>query len=200
MKSEDRIWVRRWGLLAVSAALLFSNFAFFLWYRSTALERKDALEARRAALSREVETREEEATMLERQRNRLSQVTAALDEFYNHRVGARRESLTSVVAELHRVFERVGISPGQISYSTAPLEDLSLSQMVMTFGFKSDYSKLKQLLAALENNSRWIVLRDLGLSRDTDVPGSIQTRMALVTYFSGEEKPSRGARLPAKRR
>ena len=31
-----------------------------------------------------------------------------------------------------------------------------------------------------------MVVREIGLQRDTDLPGAVQVRMALATYFAGE--------------
>ncbi len=196
MKSREGIWVRRAGLLAVAGLLLSCNLGFFLWYRSTARERREALEARRAALAQEVEARGEEAAKLAGQRDRLSQVSSTINEFYQSRVGPRRERLAPFLEELHAVLQRVGVSPGQISYVTAPVSNLPLTEMLITFSFKHDYRKFKQLLAAFEADRKWIVVRDVGLSRDPDVPGSVQVRMALATYFSGEEKPAPRVSLP----
>lgn len=190
MRGAARIRTRQAWLLSVTAALLAVNLAFFLWYRSTSRERRDALEARRTSLEREVQDREQEAVTLSRQRDRLSQVSSAIEEFYGRRVGPSRDALAPVVEELHAVLRRAGISPSQISYATAPMQDLPLSQMTITFGFKSDYSHFKELISLLEADRRWIVVRDVSLSRDTDTPGFVQVRMALATYFSGEERPA----------
>jgi len=59
-----RIWARRAGWLAAAGIFLAANVGFFLWYRGTARERKAALEARKVALEREVDSREAEAKKL----------------------------------------------------------------------------------------------------------------------------------------
>lgn len=200
MRAGARVSTRRAVLLSAAAALLAGNLGFFLWYRSTARDRKDGMEARRTALTREVESGEEETSRLTKQRDRLSQVSSAIEEFYGRRVGTRRETLAPVVEEIHAVLRRADVSPTQISYATARMEGLPLSEMVVTFAFKADYSKIKQLLAGLEAERRWIVIRDIALSRDTDLPGSVQVRMTLATYFSGEEKPVPRISLPRSRR
>ena len=187
MSLDRSVWSRHAVLLASAGALLIANLGFFLWYRSTARERRDALEARRTSLAREVEAVEQEAAHLARQRDRLSQVSAAIGEFYGKRVGARKETLAPVVEEIHSIFRTVGISPAQISYATKPLQDIPLAEMSITFSFKSDYARFKQILGLLESDRRWIVIRDVALSRDTEATGSVLVRMSLATYFSGEE-------------
>jgi Tfp pilus assembly protein PilO len=190
LRSGGSIWSRRVAGLALSGLLLAGNLAFFLWYRSTARQREQALEARRSALHREVEAAETEAARLGRQREHLSQVSAALDEFYGKRVGPGRDTLAPLVDELHSVLRRVGVAPAQISYSSVVLKDLSLTELNIFFGFKNDYARFKQLVAALETSRRWLVVRGVALSRDMEAPGGIQVQMHVSAYFVGEEKPA----------
>jgi hypothetical protein len=43
------------------------------------------------------------------------------------------------------------------------------------------------LLDAFETGPRWIVVREISLARNADVPGSVQARMSIATYFADEE-------------
>ena len=195
MKNGSRIWARRAGLLAAAGLLLAGNLGFFLWYRGTARDRREALEARRAALEREVQTKEQEAKKLSDDRKHLTEVRSAIDKFYSHSVGLRRETLAGFVDELHSILKRVGVSPSEISYATSVVQDPPISQMLVSFGFKGDYGKFKQLLEALQTNRKWIAVRDISLSQDKDVPGAVETRISMVTYFSGEEGETSRAAL-----
>jgi Tfp pilus assembly protein PilO len=185
-------WRKRAPLLAVLAVLLAANLAFFLWYRSTSGDRRQAAEATRVALTRDVEQREQEAAKLVAQRDRLSQVSSAIEDFYGRRVGSRRDTLAAVIADLHAILQKSGIVPAQISYAPAPVPDLPLTSMRINFGFRSDYLRFKEFVGAIESGRRWIVVREVGLQRDTDIPGSVQVRVALVTYF-GADAPGAGA-------
>jgi len=200
------MWSRHAGLLAVAALVLGANVTFFFWYRSTMRERRTGLEERRAALEREVQSVEQEAVRLGAQQERLSSVSAAIQEFYGGRVGTSRETLALVVDEVHGLLKRTAIATGQIAYTTRPMTDLPLMEMVVTFGFKSDYPRFKLLLGQVEADSRWIVVRDIGLSRDPEGPGAVQVRMSLATYFSTREgvppspRPAPATSVPAGRR
>jgi hypothetical protein len=189
VRGAAEVWARRGIWLAVSGLLLVGNLAFFLWYRSTMRQRQEALEGRRAALTKEVEGIEAEAARLGRQRGHLLQVSEALDEFYGQRVGSPRETLAPRIDELHAILRRVGISPGNIQYTSASLKDLPLSEMKITFGFRNDYDRFKKLLAAFESSRQWIAVRQIALSRDQEAAGSVQVRMELSTYFLEPEKP-----------
>ena len=186
MKPAGWAWRRRAPLLVSAVLFLVVNVAFFLWYRGTARDRARGLEARRVALEAEVASQERETEKLESQRQRLSQVSAAIDEFSGRRVGSRRETLAALVDEIHGTLNRIGIKTGEIAYETAPVPDLPLTQMTVRFGFQADYAKLKRLLDAFETGRRWIVVREVALTRDPETPGGIQVRVALATYFSRE--------------
>jgi Tfp pilus assembly protein PilO len=196
VKARNR-WVRHAVLLAAAGLLLLGNLGFFVWYRGTARDRKAGLEARRAALQRDVESSESEARKLAGQRERLSGVRTALDDFYGRRIGPRRETLAPVVDEIHAILKRLNISPGQIGYAVSSVANPPVTQMVISFSFKGDYGKLKQLLTAVQTDRKWLAVRQITLNRDQDLPGSVQVSLTLVTYFLGEEAEPKRASLPA---
>jgi Tfp pilus assembly protein PilO len=187
MRTRESIWRQRAGLLVVAGIFFAANLAFLMGSRSITAARRQALEERRTALSRDVTSREAEAAKLGGQRDRLAQISSVIDEFYGRRVGSRRETLAPIVEEVHAVMLKVGVAPTAISYSTASFKTLPLSQMLIGFHFDSDYARFKRLLAAFEANRRWIVVREVSLNRKTDVPGEVQVALVLATYFSGDE-------------
>lgn len=197
MKGRENVWRRRAGLLAVAALFLLANLGFLVGSRSIRAARRQALEARRSGLTSEVAALEAEAKRLVEQRDRLAQVSSAIEEFYGRRVGSQRETLAPVVEEIHAVMKKNGVNPSTISYTTAPLPNLPLSQMSIGFSFKSDYARFKRLLNAFEVNRRWIVVREVSLSRDSEATGDVQVHLVLGTYFSSDEKPPVPPVLPA---
>ena len=187
MKSRASIWRQRAGLLVVAALFLIANVGLLIGARSITSARRAALEEQRAALTHEVTAREAEAAKLEGERSRLARVSTVIDEFYGRRVGSRRATLAPIVEEIHAVMLRSGVSPTTISYGTSALRNVPLSEMVISFNFNSDYARFKRLLAAFESNRRWIVVRDVSLSR-AETAGEVQVNMQLATYFADEDK------------
>jgi Tfp pilus assembly protein PilO len=190
VKRRENVWRRRAGLLVVAGLFLLANVGFLVGSRSIRMARKKALEQRRASLATDVAAREAEAGKLAGQRDRLAQVSSVIDEFYGRRVGSRRETLAPLVEEVHAVMEKTGVAPKTIGYATAPVGRLPLSQMLISFSFKSDYARFKRLLSAFEVNRRWIVVREVSLSRAPETPGEVQVRLVLATYFSAEIPPA----------
>jgi len=183
----------------VAAALLFFgvNLGFFLWYRSTTRLRADGLQKERAALAADVASREQEARRLSAQRDRIAGVAGAIEEFYGKRIGHRRETLAPMVDEMHNVFQKVGVFPAQIAYSTTSVKSLSLTEMLVSFAYSTDYPTFKRLLAAIEGDSHWIIVRQFGLNRDASTTNTVQMRITLGTYFADEQPPGGAVRKAA---
>jgi Tfp pilus assembly protein PilO len=200
MKLVPAGWNRRLPLAL--AALLFAaaNLVFFVTYRSNTNERRAALESRRDELARTVTSREAEALRLSSQKERLSGVSEAMEEFYGRRVGTQEETLAALVADLHTVLKEAGIETNSITYATAPVQKLPLKRMRVSFGVKSDYSRFKKLLRSFEQSRRWIAVESVAIRRDTDQPGSVYVQMELATYFADREEgqlPPRDVKSPA---
>lgn len=189
MKSRVNVWRQRAGLIAASGLFLIANAAFLIGFRSITAKQAQGLEDRRAALTREVAASEAEAAKLASERDRLAKVSSVIEEFYGRRVGSRKETLAPLVEEIHSVMRRIGVAPKSISYSIMAVSKLPLSQMVIAFAFQSDYARFKRLLSAFEANRRWIVVREIGLTRDGETPGEVQVRMNLATYFTTDDTP-----------
>lgn len=187
MSALPPLWRRRLPLLAAAALFAGGNLVFFLSYRSGWQTRRDALEARRNELRHSAHAKETEAEKLVAQKERLSGVSSAIDEFYGHRIGSERETLAAIVAELHAVLNDVGVSVPQIAYSTAGVPKLPLTQMKMTFAVKCDYPRFKRLLRAFEIDKRWLAVRSIAIARDSDQPGSVTVQLELATYFAEPE-------------
>jgi Tfp pilus assembly protein PilO len=181
-----RLAIKGSRLPLVVAALAFAgaNVAFFLTYRSGFAERRAALESRRDELRKNVEAAEREATRVAGQKERLGGVSAAIDEFYGHRIGTERETLAPLVAEIHEILKEVGVSAPQISYTTTPMQKLPLSEMRIVFTVRCDYPRFKRLLRELETSPKWLAIRDVGIMRDSERPGSVQVQLGLATYFT----------------
>ena len=193
-------WQRR--LPALAAALVFAaaNLVFFVVYGSSADSRRSALEARRTSLAKSVADAETEAARLTGQKERLSGVSEAMEEFYGRRIGTQRETLAAIVDDLHAARRRAGVSTNAINYSTIPDQKLPLVVMRISFSVRCDYKRFKELLHEFETSKRWIAVRNVGISRDNEQPGSVNVQLDLVTYFAdrGEEphapKPAAEAR------
>ena len=194
-------WQRKLPLLAAAVVFAGGNLAVFLTYRSSTQSRREALEARREALTNSVTQREEEAARLATQKARLGGVSAAMEEFYGHRIGTQRATLAAIVADIHEKLNEVGVTTNQISYATTAMQKLPLDQMRIQLAVKTDYSRFKRLLRAFESGRRWIAVRTVSIQRDNEHPGSVSVQLELVTYFTqgdGVEPTPRGKPTPAK--
>ena len=181
MKLVPAGWNRRMPLALAALLLAAGNAVIFLGYRSSTNERREALEAKRDDLAHTVAAREAEAEKLSTQNQRLSGVSAAMEDFYGHRIGTQEETLAGLVADLHAALKEAGIETSQISYATAPVLNLPLTRMRVTFGVKSDYGRFKRFLKILETGRRWIAVESVAIRRDAEQPGSVYVQMELAT-------------------
>ena len=184
MTALKPLWRRQLRLLAAMSIFAVGNLAFLLTYRSGWQERRQALEARRDELRRSAHSKEQEAEKLAAQRQRLSGVSSAMEEFYGHRIGPERDTLAGVVGEVHAVLKSVGVSTPQISYATQSVPKLPLTSMRISFSAKCDYPRFKRLLRAFEQDRRWIAVRGIAIARDPEGAGIVTVQLELVTYFA----------------
>src|SRR6185369_3932709 len=94
-------WRRQLPALAGALVFAAANLVFFVVYGSGADTRRAALESRRESLAKTVAAAEKEANRLTAQKERLSGVSEAMEEFYGRRIGTQRETLAGVVEDLH---------------------------------------------------------------------------------------------------
>jgi Tfp pilus assembly protein PilO len=199
MKLVPAGWNRRLPLAIAGLVFAAANLVFFLGYRSSTSERRAALEARRDDLARTVASREAEAERLAQQKDRLSGVSEAIEEFYGNRIGTQEETLAGLVADLHAALKEAGIEASQISYATTPVQKLPLTRMRVTFPVKSDYGRFKRLLRIFETGKKWIAVESVAIRRDTEQPGAVYVQMELATYFADRDdaSPLPDAKSPA---
>jgi hypothetical protein len=63
--------------------------------------------------------------------------------------------------------------------------------MAISFGVSGDYATLRKLLQGFENDSRWMVVRQISLGRAGETVASGNIRMNLATYFYEGTPPVR---------
>jgi Tfp pilus assembly protein PilO len=184
-------WQRQLPALAGALVFAAANLVFFVVYGSGADSRRAALESRRESLAKTVADAEKEANRLTAQKERLSGVSEAMEEFYGRRIGTQRETLAGVVEDLHAAMHRAGVATNSISYSSLSEKELPLVAMRVSFSVRCDYSRFKKLLREFESGRRWLAVRGVSINRDTEQPGSVQVQFDIVTYFAerGQEAP-----------
>ena len=72
---------------------------------------------------------------------------------------------------------------------------LPLTQMKINFSVRCDYARFKRLLKAFETNRRWLAVRGIAITRDSDQPGSVTVQLELDHLLRGA-----GGRARARRR
>jgi Tfp pilus assembly protein PilO len=91
---------------------------------------------------------------------------------------------TGLIVELQKLAEDAGLDLNQISYKSEREKETPLLRYTLTFTVVGSYHDIKQFIHALEQSSRLILLRQIGLqgggqASDTDV----RLQLSLETFF-----------------
>jgi hypothetical protein len=208
VKFEPSLWRERAWLIAPAILFFLANLAYFLAGRALDSSRSETLERSR----RDARSRVEAAIQAEKKAasdgERVEGVRRAEEEFFGKRIGNLNDTIAATVADIHRVSRNANASPHAISYSVADRKGVPLTEMSISFGVSGDYVTLRRLLQAFENDSRWIVVRQVQLARAGETVASGNIHLNLATYFYEGTRPQKmagkgdvqNAKLPDHRR
>ncbi len=119
----------------------------------------------------------------------FDRVQHELTEFYT-RIPPHAE-FTGLIDELVTLASRSRLELNAISYSSKPLESLSLLHYGVSFSVTGDYDQIKQFVHALEQSPRVLALQDIGLQyTDGQRRSGVSLRLSLSTYFRPGEQSS----------
>ena len=92
---------------------------------------------------------------------------------------------TGLIEELLELSEQADLKISRIAYDPQPVKDLDLLRYDLSFSITGEYSQLKRFIHSLEQSSRLMVIREIGLQSTEG--GKVGLRLKLETYFRAEE-------------
>lgn len=200
MRLEPSLW-REKAWIIVPAILFFAgNLAYFLAGRAVDRSRAESLERAKSNATGRFEAAEQDKTRAGAEADHIDEVRKAEKEFFGTRVGTLEASVADTVEDIHRVCEKAGPVPHQISYAVRDRPNVPLQEMTISFGVEGNYTTLRRLIAGFENDRRWIVIRQVGLSRHGETTGDGDITLSLATYFFQPEKARGLASLASEHR
>jgi hypothetical protein len=180
-------WRERAWLAAPAALFLAANLGYFVAGRAIDASRNAALRRDRANAQARRDSAEADRARAHGEAAHVESVRGAVDAFYARRVGTVDDTMSSTVEEIHQVCRKVGVWPHAISYALASRRGAPLSQMTVSFTVDGDYATLRRLIAAFEQDSRWLVVRSVSLSRRAETLGDGAIALSVATYFYSPE-------------
>ncbi len=188
MKLEPTLW-REKAWIIVPAILFFAaNFAYFLAGRAVDRSRAESLERSKSSAAVRLENAQRDKTRAESEADHIDEVRKAEKEFFGTRVGTLEDSVAAAVDDIHRVCEKAGPVPHQISYGVRDRPNVPLQEMTISFTVDGNYTTLRRLISGFESDRRWVVIRQVGLSRRGETTGDGDISLSLATYFFEPEK------------
>lgn len=193
MKFEPSLWRERAWLIAPALLFFLGNFAYFLGGRAVDSSRGEALSRER----RNAQSRLDAALQAEKKAasdtERVESVRRAEEEFFGNRIGNLNDTIAATVADIHRICRSANVSPHQIAYGVSDQKNVPLTAMGISFGVSGNYATLRRLLQDFENDTRWIVVRQVQLAREGETAASGNIHLILATYFYEGSVPDRKA-------
>lgn len=188
MKFEASLWREKAWIVAPAVLFFAGNLAYFLAGRAVDRSRAETLERTKSSAATRFEAAEQDKARARTEADHIEDVRRAEKEFFGTRVGTLEDSVASLVEDIHRVCEKAGPVPHQISYGVRDRPNVPLQEMTISFGVDGNYTTLRRLIAGFENDRRWIVIRQVGLSRRGETTGEGDITLSLATYFFQPDK------------
>jgi len=92
---------------------------------------------------------------------------------------------SGLLVELQKLADDAGLELGQVSYKHDREQDVDLLRYTLTFTLAGSYRDVKQFVHALEQSSRLLILREIGLQGvGQDETGTeVRLQLSLETFF-----------------
>jgi len=102
---------------------------------------------------------------------------------FSEKIPPHRE-FTGLIVELQGLAEEAGLDLDQVSYKPVQEKESDLLRYTLTFTVVGGYRDIKQFIHALEQSSRLMILRQIGLQGvDEDTATDVRLQMSLETFF-----------------
>jgi hypothetical protein len=188
---EPSLWRERAWLIAPAILFFLGNFAYFLGGRAVDSSRTEALARARSDARSRLDAGQQAVKKAASDAERVESVRRAEEEFFGNRIGNLNDTIAATVADIHRVCRSANVSPHQIGYGISDRKNVPLTEMAITFGVSGDYATLRRLLQGFENDSRWMVVRQVQLGRAGETVASGNIHLNLATYFYEGSAPGK---------
>ena len=91
---------------------------------------------------------------------------------------------TGLIIELQTLAEEAALDLDQVSYKPEKVKESDLLRYTLTFTVAGNYRDIKQFIHALEQSSRLIILRQIGLQGvSEDSATAVRLQLSLETFF-----------------
>lgn len=183
MKLQLDIWRERIWLVGPAVLFFLANLVFFLGSRAVDASREAGLRRNLSAARQRFTAAQQSVRQAGTEQEHIEDVQKAAEEFYGKQIGTVDQTMARTVQEIHDVCRKANVRAHQISYGVIRMSKVPLLEMTIDFAVDGDYATLRQLLKGFEEDPRWLVVREVQLSRKGETVGEGNVHLKLVTYF-----------------
>jgi len=192
---DPRAWRRLLPIWLPAVLLAAASVALYVWQTSDRVGRAAQLENQVDALEAEIVRLEGLREQAAAERRLVEEVEAEFQRLYGDVFGRLDERLTRIMRAIYSATRDAGLNPGSYAYK---LDDRDLSgaqRLTISFAVAGEYAQVRQMLAALQASSEFLVVDSIQFSGEAD---AVTSRLAItvrVSTFLTEADPEQLRRL-----
>ncbi len=190
-------WRTRAPLIAALALVLLAGIAVLVAYHGFYDARFRTLESTRAELVARRDQAAAAAASVKATEQRLKNVEKDLESFNRDILGTRKERLAALIEDVYGLTQKAGLVPSQIGYVMN--DSQGVERLALNFTVQGRYADVKKLLFSFENNPRFLLVENVGVSTDDREPDVLRLNLVVAHYFRPENPAVRRVVRPAAR-
>ncbi len=195
--SRASAWRSRAPVIAALAVILLAGIAVLVAYHGFYDERFRGLESTRAELAAKRDQAAAATAAVKATELRLRNVEKDLETFNKDILGTRKERLAALIEDVYGLTQKAGLAPSQIGYTMA--DSQGVERLALNFTVQGRYADVKKLLFSFENNPRFLLVENVGVSTDDRDPDVLRLSLIVAHYFRPEDPAVRRAVRPVAR-
>jgi Tfp pilus assembly protein PilO len=188
-------WQRLLPVWLPAVVVCFLSAGILIWQTSES-------GGRAALVGNSVEDLEAELVRLEQIRGEAVEERAAVADLnerfgylYGSVFGNLDERLTGILRAVGLAARGAGLLPGRYGYSAEEDRKLGYVRFTIQFAVEGQYSQIREMLAALQSSSEFLVVEDIGFSGEEEAASRTLKISVKVTTFVTEADPKTLERL-----
>lgn len=178
-----------WRVSAVLGVLLLLNLGFYLLLNMPRLAALSDLTSGRDAVRQELTGKKRDCRAMRELVEQYDQESAALQDFFNRRLGKQIETMTAIQREIREMAVKFRIDPEAIDYRPAKVEGTDLTRFQITIPLVGGYPNLRQFINELESSVRLFIIDSVELTGARGGGAMLSLTIRISTYFRAPQQP-----------
>lgn len=175
---------RQKRILAWTAGVLAAAVLFLIIAVLGSPRRLERRSAEAGIQRRQLEMAEKERAAQREEVTRWEEARRDLESLRNERFFKEEEGVNVLRLRLQRIFSGAGLRSPETRFDYATLEKEKARKVSITFNFEGSYGRLKEFLAEVEKEDRFLFVERIGFMNIDSVTGNLVLKMTLAAYYA----------------